>query len=111
MESLEGEDVKSITINGVTLHPEYMRNRFYARWKRSVYVANLNWNAEEWHIEELFSQCGEILNINIFRDRNGRSKGQCTIEYLTRGGAIRALDKNESEFLGRDIYVKLANKP
>ena len=112
MSSLEGEEEsKTLMVNGHSLNPMFQRNRFYARWTRSVFCGNLNWNAEEWHVEEYMQDCGEVLNVRFFRDQSGRSKGQCLVEFLTRGATMRALEKDQSEFLGRTINVRLANKP
>ena len=55
--------------------------------------------------------CGEVLNIRFFRDPQGRSKGQCLVEFLTRGACMRALEKDQAEFLGREVNVRLANRP
>ena len=70
MDSLEGDERnKKLTVNGHELAIAFQRNKNYARWTRSVYVGNLNWNAEEWHIDEFLGDCGEILNIRFNRDQ------------------------------------------
>jgi len=61
-----------------------LRNNDWPRWKRSVFVHNLSWNCEEWHLDEYFSSCGEILSIRIIRDHDGRSKGFGFIEFLDK---------------------------
>lgn len=88
-----------------------MRNKYFAKWTRSVYISNLNWNTEEWHLDEYFQDCGEILNIYIFRDDEGRSRGQAIIEFLYRGSQQRALYKDQQEFLGRQITVMMKKAP
>ena len=88
-----------------------MRNKDYPRWRRSVYVSNLNWNAEEWHLDEFFCDCGEILAIRIIRDNDGRSRGFAFVEFLERRAATKALYKAETEFLGRNVNVKMSTPP
>ena len=74
-------------------------------------MSNINWNAEEWHLDEFFCDCGEILGIRIIRDQEGRSRGFGFVEFLERRAATKALYKSDSEFLGRMINVKLTNPP
>lgn len=65
----------------------------------------MNWNAEEWHLDEYFQSCGEILSIRIVRDQDGNSKGHSFLEFLDNRAAKRALYKDNTEFLGRTIRV------
>ena len=58
---------EGIPIGEHKLELNYLRNKFFAKWTRTVYLGNLNWNAEEWHIEEFLQDCGEILEIRIGR--------------------------------------------
>jgi len=88
-----------------------MRNRDWPRWRRAIYVSNCSWNAEEWHLDEFFSDCGEILSIRLVRDNDGRSRGFGFVEFLDRKAAARALYKDGNEFLGRQLRVSFQNKP
>jgi len=83
-----------LEINGHKLYVSQSRNNNYPRWKRSVLIKNLNWNAEEWHLDEFFQDCGEILNIRIIRDYEGKSRGFGFIEFLYQRSAQRALYKD-----------------
>jgi len=41
-------------INGHTVKLLMRRNKFWPKWTRSIFVWNLNWNTEEWHLDEYF---------------------------------------------------------
>ena len=102
---------EGISLGDRKITPQFQRNKYWARWTRSIYVANLNWNAEEWHLDEFFQDCGEILDIRIARHPDGRSKGFAFMEFLDRRATNRSLYKDTSEFLGRSIRVNLKQKP
>ena len=90
---------------------QQQRNKNYPRWTRSIIIRNLNWNAEEWHLDEFFQDCGEILNIRIIRDHEGRSRGFGFVEFLYQRAAQRAQYKDGSDFLGRTVGVQMQLKP
>ena len=74
-------------------------------------MSNLNWNVEEWHLDEFFSDAGEILNITIVKNDMGRSRGFGFIEFLHRRGASQALYKDGEDLMNRQIFVKMQNPP
>ena len=102
---------EGVEVNGHKLMVNYGRNPNFPKWRRSIYCANLNWNCEEWHLDEFFQDCGEILSIRIVRDQEGRSRGFGFVEFLHQRSAQRAQYKDQSDFLGRMITVSLQQKP
>lgn len=58
---------EGIQIGEHNLELNFLRNRYWLKWTRTIFIGNLNWNAEEWHIEEFFQDCGDIMEIRIAR--------------------------------------------
>lgn len=66
---------------------------------------------EEWHLDDFFSEFGEILNIRIVKDDNGRSRGFAFVEFLDARAAKQAQYKDGEELMERQVFVKMVNKP
>jgi len=74
----------------------------------TIYVGNINYNATENELRELFSQYGEVTSAKIIKDREtGRSRGFGFVE-MSAGAedAIRELDGYQ--FQGRNLRVNQA---
>ncbi len=76
----------------------------------NIYVGNLNHKASEQELQDLFSQFGEVESTKIIKDNyTGLSKGFAFIEMGNQSNAESAIKNlNETEFLGRKIYVNEA---
>lgn len=74
---------------------------------RKLYVGNLNYATTDQELEELFSQCGEVLSVNLITDRStGRAKGFGFVEMSSPSEAERAKDTlNGTDFKGRTMKV------
>jgi RNA recognition motif-containing protein len=75
---------------------------------KTIYVANLPFNTTEDEVKEMFSQYGEVEQVNMIMDREtGRFRGFGFIQ-MTEGAdeAIAAL--NGQDFNGRDLRVNEA---
>lgn len=58
-----------------------------------IFVGGLSYNLSEGDIICVFSQYGEIVNINLTRDKDsGKSKGFCFICYEDQRSTILAVD-------------------
>ena len=75
---------------------------------KTIYVKNLAYRADEGAIAEYFGQCGDLVDLRLGRDDNGRSRGFCHVAFATADAAERALQLSESNFFGRDILVEMA---
>ena len=72
-----------------------------------LYVGNLNFDAREDQLKELFAPFGEIKDLTIIKDKfSGRSKGFGFVEFSSPKDAEKAAgDLNEQEFLGRQLRI------
>ena len=75
---------------------------------KTVYVRNLAYRADEGSLAEFFGQCGELRDVRVGRDENGRSRGFCHVAFTTVEAAKKALELTETSFFGRDIAVQMA---
>ena len=70
-------------------------NSWHQQYKDSawVYAGNLAYNLSEGDLVTVFSQWGEISNINLVREKDtGKSKGFCFICYEDQRSTILAVD-------------------
>lgn len=76
----------------------------------NLYVANINFDATENDVRDLFSEYGSISSCKLVTDReNGRSRGFAFVEFEDRDDAKTAIDAlNGSEFMGRKLVVSQA---
>jgi len=76
-----------------------------------VYVGNLAYNVNEDELRGLFSQCGDIENVNLIKDRStGRSKGFGFVEFASSDQAQAALKLDGQEFQERPLKVSMARE-
>jgi RNA recognition motif-containing protein len=76
----------------------------------NVYVGNLPYTTNEQELESLFSQYGQIVSLNLIRDKEtNRLKGFAFIEFSDKQQAADAVEKlNGHEFGGRTLNVSMA---
>ena len=74
-----------------------------------LYVGNLNYNASEEDIKQLFAKYGSVSSVTIIRDSySGQSKGFGFVEMSSSEEAEKSLEQNGSDFMGRNITVSEA---
>lgn len=79
----------------------------------NIYVANINFRAQEDQLKELFQQYGEVASVKIVTDREtGRSRGFAFIEMPNDSEGKEAISKlNGVPFLDRNLVVNEARPP
>ncbi|KAI5646456.1 RNA recognition motif domain-containing protein [Phthorimaea operculella] len=72
-----------------------------------IFIGGLPYDLTEGDIICVFSQYGEIVNINLVRDKaTGKSRGFCFICYEDQRSTILAVDNlNSAKILGRTLRV------
>ncbi|HOV62650.1 MAG TPA: RNA-binding protein [Spirochaetia bacterium] len=81
---------------------------------KKIYVGNMNYATTEGELSNLFSQYGEVVSVNIVKDRyTGQAKGFGFVEMEQDGDAASAISAlNGYEMNGRQLRVNEAeNKP
>ena len=74
---------------------------------KKLYVGNLDYATAEADLNDLFSQVGEVLSVNLITDRmTGRSRGFAFVEMAEASDAQRAIDELNGKTVGqRQIKV------
>ena len=72
-----------------------------------IFIGGLNYDLSEGDVITVFSQYGEIVNINLIRDhKTGKSKGFCFLCYENQKSTVLAVDNlNGIKLLNRVIRV------
>lgn len=75
-----------------------------------VYVGNLDQEVGEEDLRVVFSECGDIEEIDVIMDPNtGKSKGFAFITYVNEEDAAQAIAKtNEKDLKGKPMRVNEA---
>ncbi|MBN2051085.1 MAG: RNA-binding protein [Spirochaetales bacterium] len=79
---------------------------------KKLYVGNISYSTTEDQLEDLFSQYGTVLNVNIVTDRyTNRSKGFGFVEMEDDDAAKAAISAiNSTEIDGRELRVDEARE-
>jgi RNA recognition motif-containing protein len=74
---------------------------------RRVFVNNMSYRTRWWSLKDHMKQIGNVAYVDVFTERNGRSKGCGIVEFENPEDAQEAIKKlNESELDGRKIYLR-----
>ena len=76
---------------------------------KKLFVGNINWSASKEDLENIFSEYGELEEVVLIKDENGRSKGFGFVEMDSEDGAQAAVSQMDGqEFEGRSLRVSEA---
>ncbi|KAH8552545.1 hypothetical protein BGW37DRAFT_489389 [Umbelopsis sp. PMI_123] len=88
---------------------------WHAQYKDSAYVfvGGLSYDLSEGDVICIFSQYGEIMNLDMPRDKQtGKTRGFAFLQYEDQRSTVLAVDNlNGSKILGRVLRVDHAQKP
>ncbi|XP_057769631.1 uncharacterized protein LOC130989623 [Salvia miltiorrhiza] len=71
-----------------------------------VFVGGLPRTIDEEKIREVFSDCGDIVEVRMIKDQNGNTKGFCFVRFSTKESAARAVREKTGILLdGKKIGV------
>ena len=73
-----------------------------------IYVKNISYSTKKRELKELFENTGNVLNIEILKDKNtGKNKGTAIVEMQNDFEAFAAIDRyDEYRLNGRFIRVQ-----
>jgi len=73
-----------------------------------VFVANLDYKIDEKQLREVFKLSGKVLEIDILKDKDGKSKGMALIEYSHPVEAVQAISMFHQQTLyDRPMSVRM----
>ncbi|GFS91397.1 RNA-binding motif protein, X-linked 2 [Nephila pilipes] len=104
-------NVKNLNkINEIELNKGYVNKKsWHDIYKDSawIFIGGLAYGLTEGDILSVFSQYGEIVNLNVVRDKKtGKTKGFCFLCYASQKSTILAVDNfNGIKLCGRTIRV------
>ncbi|GKU95762.1 hypothetical protein SLEP1_g9083 [Rubroshorea leprosula] len=79
--------------------------------KRKVFVLNLPWSFSVADIKSMFGQCGTVTDVEIIKQKNGKSRGFAFITMASGEEAQAVIDKFDSQDVsGRIIKVEFAKR-
>ena len=77
-----------------------------------IFVASLDYKVDEYKIREVFSLAGTVVNVSLFKDRDGKSRGMSVVEYTTPMQALNAVLMFNNQVLNnRTMNVRFDTKP
>jgi len=72
-----------------------------------VFISNLPFKCSESEIKEFLSEAGEVLNVEIIKTRDGRSKGSAVAQFANPSSAQTAIESLSSkELAGRALGLR-----
>lgn len=81
---------------------------FYVMWKK-LFVGNINWNASQEDLQNIFGEYGDLEEVILIKDENGRSKGFGFVTYVNEADAQKATSElNGFKIDGRPLFVNEA---
>lgn len=77
-----------------------------------LFVASLDYKVDEEKLKEVFGLAGKVQMVQLFRDRDGKSRGLALVEYDTPMDALNAVSMfNQQTLMDRQMTVRFDTKP
>ncbi|KAG5531836.1 hypothetical protein RHGRI_026449 [Rhododendron griersonianum] len=77
---------------------------------KTLFVGNLSFSVEKTDIENFFKGAGEVVDIRFSFDREGSFRGYGHVEFATVEDALKALELNGRDLLGRNVKLDPAKE-
>lgn len=76
-----------------------------------LFIANLDYKITEGELKRLFKLCGRVLDIELYVDKDGNSKGNATVEFEHPIEAVQAISMlNRQLYHGRPLAIRMDRK-
>jgi RNA recognition motif-containing protein len=99
-------------LNGRNVRLSFQRNKFFPKWTRSVFVANISRDTTEEDLKDYFAEIGEVIGARIPTDpTNGRPRGFGFVEFLEKRSQYEAVKRDGEVFMGRELAIKPSDEP
>lgn len=73
--------------------------------RHTAFVGNLGFKTNEGSVRKFFSDCGNVVDVRIAKNEEGRSKGFCHVDFESADAVQSAMKKAGQELDGREIRV------
>lgn len=98
--NLGGGGLNMQLLNQLGIDPSSITNQ--------VFVANLDYKSTKAKIEEIFRIAGNVIEIDLKTDKDGRSRGMCTVRYEHPMEAVQAIALfNQQTLYDRQLAVRM----
>lgn len=76
---------------------------------KKLFVGNISWNATKEDLESIFGEYGDLEEVILIKDENGRSKGFGFVTFVNDEDSQKALaELNNFKIDGRPLFVNEA---
>ena len=73
--------------------------------RHTAFVGNLGFKTNEGSVRKFFSDCGNVVDVRIAKNEEGRSKGFCHVDFDSSEAVEKAKTKAGQDLDGREIRV------
>jgi nucleolin len=70
-----------------------------------VFVGNISYKCTENDLKKFFKDCGKVLDVRIAKKADGKLKGFAHVDFETKEGMEKAVEKNGKELQGRTLKI------
>ena len=70
-----------------------------------VFVGNISYKCTDNDLKKFFKDCGKVLDVRIAKKPDGKLKGFAHVDFETKEGMEKAVEKNGKELLGRPLKI------
>jgi len=74
----------------------------------TIFMGNLSFKTSEDSIRSFLEDCGEVVDVRIAKNPDGKMKGFCHVEFADNEAASKAVQKNGQDLDDRQIRVDLS---
>jgi len=77
----------------------------YSGDRHTIFVGNLGFKTSEQNLRKFFADCGNVVDVRIAKNEEGRSKGFCHVDFDAAESVETAKGKAGQELDGRELRV------
>ena len=70
-----------------------------------VFVGNISYKCTENDLKKFFKDCGKVVDVRIAKKPDGKLKGFAHVDFETKEGMEKAVEKNGNELQGRALKI------
>jgi RNA recognition motif-containing protein len=70
-----------------------------------IFVGNISYKCTENDLKKFFKDCGKVLDVRLAKKPDGKLKGFAHVDFETKEGVDKAVEKNGEELQGRALKI------